>query len=391
VRLDPEAWDRLVTWIDLNAPCHGSWGEVAKIPISNQPERRRFLRTLYGGIDEDAERTPLADAGPVEPVMPEPVKTAKTEPPACPGWPFSAVEAAQRQQALGPVSRRLDLGGGVTLELVRIPAGRFVMGDAAGDADEQPLCAVEVERPFWLGKFEVTNEQYSQFDPSHDSRFEHRSSWIFHAAYLGWPLNRPRQPVVRVSWNEAMAFCKWLSHKTGQRVTLPTEAQWEYACRAGASTPLGYGDLDTDFAKHANMADETLRNLAYDGWRPRPPDLVPRDRRFNDGALVTTEVGHYLPNAWGVHDLHGNAAEWTRDEYRPYPPSPQASDRPHGDDTLRVVRGGSWRDRPKRCRSAFRLGYPAYQKVFNVGFRVVLGDQPEEKWAGAPALTQPSR
>jgi formylglycine-generating enzyme required for sulfatase activity len=283
------------------------------------------------------------------------------------------------------------------MELACIPAGRFVMGDAAGLADEQPQAAVAVEEPFWMGRCEVTNEQFARFDASHDSRFEHRTSWQFSEEYLGWRLNHPRQPVVRISWDEAMAFCRWLSEKTGVKFTLPTEAQWEYAARAGTGTPLFYGDLDADFSPFANMADFTIRNLAYEGWRPFSPDLVPRDARFNDRALVTADVGSYQPNPWGLFDMHGNAAEWTRTLYRPYPyrdnadrniePAAGAAgySQPATDasDLRMVVRGGSWYDRPARCRSAFRLAYPPYEKVFNVGFRVIAEDPPVRQTAAA--------
>ena len=174
-----------------------------------------------------------------------------------------------------------------------------------------------------------------------------------------------------------MAFCQWLSQKTGASLTLPTEAQWEYACRAGADTPFWYGNLDTDFSPCANLGDENLRRLAYDGWRPLSPDLVPRESRFDDHALVTADAGRYQPNPWGLHDMHGNAAEWTRSTYRPYPYRPEPDQVRFSKADLnsaeeKVVRGGSWRDRPKRSRSAFRLSYPAYQSVFNVGFRVII-------------------
>jgi formylglycine-generating enzyme required for sulfatase activity len=258
----------------------------------------------------------------------------------------------------------------VTLELVRVPAGRFVMGEAAGCPDERPQTLVAIDKPFWMGRFEVTNAEFARFDPSHDSRFEHRSSWIFSEKYLGWPLNGPRQPVVRVSWNEATAFCRWLSGKSGLAAALPTEAQWEYACRAGTAGPLSYGGLDADFSRFANLADVTIRNLAYEGWSPKSPDLAPRDARFDDHALVTADVGSYEANPWGPCDMHGNAAEWTRTAYRPYPYREDDGRNDLRADGEKVVRGGSWYDRPLRCRSAFRLSYPAHQAVFNVGFRV---------------------
>ena len=371
VRLDADAWDRLITWIDLNAPCHGTWREVTRLP-GNQRERRLELRKLYGGIVEDNEVIPETARPPVTPVIPEPLPPPKVAAVSAPGWPFSDDEARQRQAEKGAPTRVVDLGGGVRMEFAWIPAGSFVMGDAAGDADEQPPSVVRVERPFWMAKCEVSNEQFGRFNPAHDSRFEHRTSWIFSEQYLGWPLNRPRQPVVRVSWQEAMAFCGWLGAKLGERASLPTEAQWEYACRAGTSTPLNFGDLDTDFSRFANLADASLRKLADEGWRPKAPDLVPRDARFNDDALVTTEVGRYRPNAWGLHDMHGNAAEWTRTTCLPYPYRTDDGRDAVSSEGRKVVRGGSWRDRPKRCRSAFRLSYPAYQKVYNVGFRVII-------------------
>jgi formylglycine-generating enzyme required for sulfatase activity len=232
------------------------------------------------------------------------------------------------------------------------------MGDPNGAPDEREQRAVRIERPFWMAKCEVSNEQFARFDPTHDSRFEHRSSWWFDQEYTGWPLNRPKQPVVRVSWEEAAAFCRWLSQKVGEEVSLPSETQWEWACRAGTSTPLNYGDLNTDFSTFANLGDANLRKLADEGWRPKSPDLVPKDSRFDDGALVTREVGSYQPNAWGLHDMHGNVAEWTRSDY--------------GASGKKVVRGGSWRDRPRLCRSASRWGYDPWQKVYNVGFRVII-------------------
>jgi formylglycine-generating enzyme required for sulfatase activity len=371
VQLDAEAWDRLVTWIDLNAPAHGTWGEVTRIP-GNQRDRRIELRRLYGGVVEDCEQVIPAPVAAVQPILPKPLARPVAPAVNVRNWPMTAAQARQLQAAKGPSTRTVDLGGGVRMEFVRIPAGQFVMGDANGELDEQPLSAVRIEQPFWMARHEVTNEQYRQFDPSHQSRFEHRSSWIFSEEYLGWPLDRPQQPVVRVSWQKAMEFGRWLSAKLGETVTLPTEAQWEYACRAGSASPLHYGDLDSDFSRFGNMADVNLRRLADEGWRPKAPDLVPRDGRFDDGELVTADVGRYLPNAWGLHDMHGNAAEWTRTTYKPYPYRVEDGRDRHLPDGEKVVRGGSWRDRPKFSRSAYRWSYPSYQRVYNVGFRVVI-------------------
>jgi formylglycine-generating enzyme required for sulfatase activity len=265
----------------------------------------------------------------------------------------------------------VDLGNGVSMEFVRIPADSFVIGDPNGAPDERETAIARIEHSFWMAAKEVSNRQFRQFKPGHDSRFEHRSSWIFSEEYLGWPLNGAEQPVVRVSWREAVEFCRWLGERAGEDVALPTEAQWEYACRAGTDSPMSYGSTDVDFSPHGNMADASMRRLADEGWRPKAPDLVPRDDRFNDGALVTVAGGFYRPNRWGLYDMHGNAAEWTRTTYASYPYSDQ--DGRNGiEGDRKVVRGGSWRDRPRNCRSASRWAYSPWQEVFNVGFRPVI-------------------
>ena len=232
------------------------------------------------------------------------------------------------------------------MRLVRIPAGKGTKHDS-------------IDRPFWMGCFEVTNRQYARIDPEHDSRFEHRGSWIFSEEYLGWPLNAPDQPVVRVSWDEATAFCRELSERTGRRIRLPSEEEWEYACRAGAATPFWFGTEAADFTPYANLADRSLRRLATESWRPRPPDLAARDDRFDDGHLVTADVGSFRPNSFGLYDMHGNVAEWTSGPYG------EQGER-------RTVRGGSWRDLPQDAHVSDRFGYYPYQKVFNVGFRVAV-------------------
>ncbi|NQT52609.1 SUMF1/EgtB/PvdO family nonheme iron enzyme, partial [bacterium] len=392
VRLDAEAWERLAAWIDLNAPCHGTWGDVFPVP-DGADKRRAELRKLYGGPAEDPEAIP--DAPRYEPRPRGEVSSiANRQSPIAnpPGWPFSAADAKRRQSALGAREKTLDLGNGVTLTLARIPAGAFVMGDASGEPDEQPLARVTVAEPFWLGKCEVTNEQFRRFAPSHQPRYYTR----LHARSddQGLPLDGPRQPVVRVSWHQAMAFCEWLSRRTGLAVALPTEAQWEWACRAGTSHALAYGDVAADFSRHANVADRAyanVRNVTGGLQHLIVHGQALCDSRFDDRHRVTAPVGSYAPNAWGLHDLHGNAAEWTLSAYRPYPyvdgdgrnkaPRELAGSSPITRDasrvtapasrvTRRVVRGGSFFDRPARCRSAFRLAYPPWQRVFNVGFRV---------------------
>ncbi len=369
VRLDEEAWDRLITWIDLNVPDHGTWSEHRGIG-GDYHRRRMECARLYAGIDLDPEAIP--DAPAYEPATATAAAPrvyqapAEAGPATCPGWPFDADEARRRQAAAATETRRaIDLGGGVSMDLVLVPAGEFLMGSDDGLPDERPRSRVAIDRPFWIGACEVTNRQYGLFDPNHDSRYI--SHFNKDQSVRGEPANGDAQPVIRISWDRAMAFCRWLSERTGEKFTLPTEAQWEYACRAGTDTALSYGPVETDFGKLANLADAQLDSLT----RRDSPDWIPSVGGVKDGAAITCPVGRYPPNAWGLHDVHGNAAEWTRTTFRPYPYDPGDGRDEPGCAGERVVRGGSFYDRPKRCRSAFRLAYPPWQRVYNVGFRLV--------------------
>jgi len=377
VKLRAEAWQKLYAWIDLNVPYRGRWAPKTWRD-RDQDKRRRELAKMYANVDTDPEREyefitmTLANRPATKPVVPAPAPSVAPVVPTVAGWPFNAAGAAKRQAAAGaPARKTIDLGGGGKMEMVRIPAGEFVMGSVAGDADERPLARVTIDRPFWMSVTEVTNAQFARFDASHDSRYidiggkDHSTR--------GFPANQPTQPVIRVTWNRATEFCRWMSEQAGATVALPTEAQWEWACRAGSNGPTSYGDLDADFGKYANLADKTASGNRTVGKKGGLAPF-PTDDRSTDGQKIVTTVGAYQPNAWGLHDVHGNVAEWTRTAYRPYPydgadgrNAPDAAGR-------KVVRGGSWRDRPKRATSSFRLAYPSYQRVVNVGFRVILED-----------------
>jgi formylglycine-generating enzyme required for sulfatase activity len=376
VKLDAEAWDRLLTWIDLNVPDKGTWGEDIGRAVGKSAEGRKQILKLYAGVSDDPEAIVQAPAAAQVRFLCPPAETPLDRTaPLVPGWPFDAAEAKRRQAAAGAaVTRTVTLPGGQAMELVLIPAGEYVMGDPAGQADCLPCNRVRIDKPFWIGRTEITNKQYSAFDPAHDSRYIDQQ-WKDHTT-PGYPANKPDQPVIRISWDEAQAFCRWLSRQAGQDFSLPTEAQWEYAARAGSATALPTGDRDADFSKYANLADASIALLAVQGINPQPRknapitmDFTPREGRFNDGQRIVCEVGKYQPNAWGLLDMHGNVAEWTRTEYRPYPYKTDGRD---GDDAAgeRVIRGGSWADRPFRATSAFRLSYPKWQKVHIVGFRV---------------------
>ncbi|MBM4017807.1 MAG: hypothetical protein FJ288_05675 [Planctomycetes bacterium] len=381
VRLDAEAWDRLVTWIDLNAPCHGTWGDVFP-PPTDAPRRRMEMRLLYGGPTEDPEAVPppvpspdrkvVGTAAGAEAPAPQPVRAPQIPAGLRPRLqaPHARAEAPPpRAEAPPPREKTIDLGGGVTMRLVRIPAGEFDMGDADGEPDEQPLARVVIGRPFWMGACEVTNAQFRRFDPSHDPRYF--AKLHARADDEGLPLDGADQPAVRVSWRQAMAFCRWLTQRTGMAFNLPTEAQWEYACRAGSAAALSYGAAGADFSPWANVADNTFAAVKNVTGGIEHHHLHVSAPEFDDGAAVTAPVGRYKPNAWGLSDMHGNAAEWTRTLYRPYPYVAADGREDAAGDGPRVVRGGSFHDRPVRCRSAFRLSYPPWQRVFNVGLRVV--------------------
>jgi formylglycine-generating enzyme required for sulfatase activity len=393
VELPLEAWERLAAWADLNAPFYGTWGEIPQ--FCKEPEGARRLASVNARAmelrrkhvpmgphpDYDAiPETPRFDTTPVIPVPPKrPADVAST----CADWPFDAAQAAARQQQAaveGTAALWLDLGGGVRLELVRIPGGSFLMGSSEGPHDEAPRAVVEV-RPFWMARSEVANRQYRQFRPEHESRTEDRHGYQF--GIVGYDQDQPDQPAVRVSWHEAAEFCRWLSTRSGMRVSLPTEAQWEWACRGGTDTAFWFGSLEADYASFANLGDKRLADFAadtsldnYSAARPmdhpnRYDDWLPRDTRFDDGGFVTEPVGRYRGNPWGLQDMHGNAAEWTRSLYRPYPYVERDGRESLTADGVRVVRGGSWRDRPHRATSSYRLAYAPWQRVFNVGFRIV--------------------
>ncbi len=376
VKLDAEAWERIYTWIDLNVPDHGTWSEHSRIP-NNFDKRRIELRTKYANRPEDPEAIPQVKAEPVQFIKPEPLPAIKQAKVDCPNWPMTPDDAVKLQKAAGAVTHQsIDLGDGVTLNLVLIPRGEYVMGSLTGDRDEQPRARIRVEKPFWMATCEITNRQYSLFDPDHHSGYidQHHKD---HTT-PGYPAYEPDQPVVRISWKQAMAYCQWLSAKTGRKFTLPTEAQWEWACRAGSDAPFWYGNLDTDFGAFANLGDISMKLLAVSGVNPQPianpspfEDFLPKDARFNDGAKVVNKVGQYRPNPWGLHDMHGNVAEWTLTSCRPYPYAEGDGRNDLSATADKVVRGGSWYERPKRATASFRLAYQPYQPVYNVGFRII--------------------
>jgi formylglycine-generating enzyme required for sulfatase activity len=235
-----------------------------------------------------------------------------------------------------------DLGGGVALEMVAIPAGTFRMGSRPGRGydDECPQHSVIVSG-FLMGKYPVTQEQW---EAVMDWRPPYRCSGT-------------RRPVDRVSWNDATRFCERLSETTGWAYRLPSEAEWEYACRAGTTTPFHFGEtITTDLANYVGV--HTYRSEPEGAYRHE-----------------TTEVGSFPANGFGLYDVHGNVWEWCadgwHDDYVGAPVTGSVWESRAG--SYRVLRGGCWHDPPGLCRSAARLRHVEHEGEDYFGFRVALG------------------
>jgi formylglycine-generating enzyme required for sulfatase activity len=241
----------------------------------------------------------------------------------------------------------VDLGNGVTLEMVWVPSGAFEMGSGPTTWErlkktvsgwfgktinlpsggvESPAHAVTLDG-FWTGKYEVTQAQYEAIAGKNPSKFKGSNN-----------------PVEQVSWNDATEFCRRLSAKTGKTFTLPTEAQWECACRAGSTGEFCFGDDTSELGDYA--------------WHSR-----------NSGGQ-THPVGRKKPNAWGLYDMHGNVWEWCQDSYGGYKSGSQKNPIGTGGN-IRVLRGGSWFNLPGRCRSARRFSHRPDLAYYGLGFRIV--------------------
>ena len=381
VKLTSEEMEKIVCWIDMNAPYHGRRSDISNYA---ETEESRNLRKKYApmfGLEEpDLELLPPKPAG-ITAHRPERISFDKGVD-LLAGWPVGRGNIEYSQVLLGQFQVSIPLSDNISLEMVKLPGGKFIMG-SENQPDEMPRSVQEVA-PFWIGRFEITNQIYTLFDPAHNSRDEHRHGYQF--GRKGYPLNLPDQPVARISWEEAIAFCEWLSEKTGRKATLPTEAQWEWACRAGSDKPYSFGASGSDFSCYANLGDVKLSEFAactsykiFESARilnnpNRYDDWIPRDTTCNDGGFVSENVGRYRANYFDLCDMHGNVWEWTRSNYKPYPYIDDDGRNDMNNHDKKVARGGSWYDRPYRATSSFRLPYRPYQKVFNVGFRVVFED-----------------
>jgi len=256
------------------------------------------------------------------------------------------------------------------MRLVRIEPGAFTMGhdgsplpagitekahQACGDADERPAHRVAISRPFYMGTCEVTNAQYERFDPEH-RRLRGRVGFS----------NGDDEAVVFVSWHEAVAFCRWLAEREGLPYRLPSEAEWEYACRAGTSTPYWCGDtLPAVFHKNQRMT-----------WYPSAPLRTDSATGLPTLDVVGLSVGQTPPSPWGLFDMHGNVEEWCLDWYGPYASGDQTDPAGPAEGDFRVTRGGSHSTEPYFLRSANRMGTLPDDRHWLIGFRVVIGEAP---------------
>ncbi|MBI1387377.1 MAG: SUMF1/EgtB/PvdO family nonheme iron enzyme [bacterium] len=252
----------------------------------------------------------------------------------------------------------IDLGGGVTLAMVKIPRGSFQQGGSSGDPDvistELPQHTVTISKDFWIGKYEITNQQIRRFDPAHNS-----------LKAGPYNLNDDSYPAVNLTWNKAQAFCDWLTDNTDYTFSLPTEAEWEYACRAGTDTRRYWGDdADNDQAcSLANVADISSAT-DFGGFRSRFP--------CDDGFPVTSPVGTFSANPYGLHDMLGNVWEWCADWYSAYPADAQVDPAGPERGKSKIIRGGSWQDGPAYVRASVRSAYQPDQVYAAIGFRVVI-------------------
>ena len=315
-------------------------------------------------------------------------------------------EAAEPKVSESKVSESKQITNSIGMKLTLVPSGEFEMGsgesaeetrdfiknfygkDFTLDSfdDEHPQHRVRITKPFYLGTYHVTRGQFRQFviDTSYKTDAEKGGK----PGAFGWDPDKrafgfnekyswrnagfeqtDEHPVVNVSWNDAVEFCKWLSKKDNKTYRLPTEAEWEYACRAGTTTRYSNGDDPETLARVANVIDATFHKEFPDYEKA----IYPRNTiNANDGYVFTSPVGQFKPNAFGLYDMHGNAQQWCADWYGDdyYGKSPVNDPRGPSRGENRVFRGGAWCRMPYYSRSAARLGFTPDYRFNYVGFRV---------------------
>jgi len=290
--------------------------------------------------------------------------------------PAAPVAVQDDLQKLAPGTVFHDCDG--CPEMVLIAAGKFQMGSPDSERDrldrEGPVHEVAFARGFAVGKFEITRGQFARFVQDTKYLSDGCNAWggtrLDFDAAKSWRdpgfAQTDSDPAVCMNWNDAAAYVQWLTKKTGKAYRLPSEAEWEYAARAGSSRVRPWGDQAGEACRYANVADQTLKKRVRGG-----ANWVVHD--CEDGMIYTAPVGSYQPNAFGLHDMIGNAWEWTGDCWNSKhagAPADGAS-RTTGDCNHRMLRGASWQSYPGLARSAARgKSAPDYRSA-DYGFRVV--------------------
>jgi formylglycine-generating enzyme required for sulfatase activity len=313
--------------------------------------------------------------------------------------------AATSKSSIAPAANQ-EITNSVGMKLELIPAGEFRMGsgESADDlvkafpqygitaeflADEFPQHRVRISKPFYFSKYETTNGQFRQFVDATGYKTQAEREETGKRGSGGWGFNQEKQqfegrdpkynwrnpgfatpdkqPVVDVTWNDAVAFCEWLSKKEGKKYHLPSEAQWEYAARGGTKTRYWSGDDPDSLAKIANTADAD--------FFAKFPNYYPKDKTLSahDGFALPAPVGSFSANPFGLCDIHGNVWEWTNDWYAKdyYANSPVDDPPGPASGGEKVRRGGAWHTAPLWSRVSFRNYNTVDSRYPNLGFRVV--------------------
>ena len=297
----------------------------------------------------------------------------------------------------------------IGMKLVRIPAGEFMMGSDESPAklaqafpgypperftlldDEAPVHRVRISKPFYMGQHEVTVGQFRRFLAASgyvpESVADQTGGYGYSAEHVAtrqakqdafagrnptYSWQNPgfaqgdQEPVVNVTWNDAQALAKWLSQTEKQSYRLPTEAEWEYACRAGTTTRYSTGDDPAALSRAANIFDAAAQPL----W----PAWADHAQKANDGFAFTAPVGSFAPNAFNLHDMHGNVWEWTADWHADdyYAHSPLVDPTGPAQGEVRVRRGGSWHTWAFYARCAYRNWNTPTTRYTLVGIRLVM-------------------
>ncbi|MCR4573313.1 MAG: SUMF1/EgtB/PvdO family nonheme iron enzyme, partial [Lentisphaeria bacterium] len=350
----------------VNAVLARGLAKEAKQRFANCVEFVAALEKAGKAVHEEKQETtqqPLAQKAPVEPkVTAPPPSQQKTITP-------SVSLSSKRWDNL-----TITLADDVKLELIWIPAGTFMMGspeDESGRSKDETQHQVTLTKGFWIGKYPVTQAQYKAVVGTNPSYFKEKKQVTvkgnFFDRLLGNETKQVSQevetslvlPVETVSWDEANRYCSLLNKThvskvpSGFQFSLPTEAQWEYACRAGTTTPFNFGNsLSGDKAN-------------CDG---RYPYNAGKGRYMDE----TVPVGSYAPNAWGLCDMHGNVWEWCHDWCGKYPNGAVVDPTGPSSGSRRVLRGGGWYDFAVHCRSAYRFSSAPSLRNFSLGFRLAL-------------------